>query len=95
VKGNFNFLTDTDWHRVAAKAGRDYTVTVTGGVYGAAVQVLDETNTNIIYCRSLQDNTPCEAKFKAAYTSNYYLKMIYANDYDESIGSYTVALSSP
>ena len=52
VKGNFNFLNDADWHRVAAKASRDYTVTVTGGVYGAAVQVLDKTNANIMNCRS-------------------------------------------
>ena len=95
VKGNFNFLNDADWHRVAAKAGRDYTVTVTGGVYGAAVQVVDRGGSDIAYCRSIEAAQPCEVKFKAKYQGAYYLHLIYANDYDESVGSYTVALTSP
>ena len=95
VKGNFNFLNDADWHRVAAKASRDYTVTVTGGVYGAAVQVVDRDGANIAYCRSNETAQPCEAKFKAKYQGAYYLHLIYANDYDESVGSYTVALATP
>jgi hypothetical protein len=59
-------------------------VTVTGGVYGAAVQVVDRGGADIAYCRSIEAAQPCEATFKAKYQGAYYLHLIYANDYDES-----------
>jgi hypothetical protein len=93
--GWFNFYDEHDWRRVAARAGRSYTVTATAeGEPASGFVVLDRHGAGIASCKS-QDDIPCQVRFTATYDGTYYVA---ANDLsDESFGglSYKLALTSP
>ena len=86
VGGYFNFTDDKDWRRVAAKAGRRYTVVMTVGISGS-LAVLNRQGKTITTC-----SADCLARFKAAYTGPYY---VVAGQEDEDSADYKLRLTSP
>jgi hypothetical protein len=82
----FNFTTDEDWRRIAAEAGRRYTVTMTVGISGRVV-VQNRQGKIVTSC-----SADCQVKFKAAYTGPYY---VVAGQEDEDSADYKLRLTSP
>ena len=93
--GWFNFYDEHDWRRVAARAGRSYTVTATAeGEPASGFVVLDRHGAGIASCKS-QDDIPCQVRFTATYDGTYYVA---ANDLsDEAFQGlrYRLTLTSP
>lgn len=84
--GSFNFTGDSDWHRIAAQAGKRYTVRMSVDISGA-LTVRNRGGNVIGTC-----SATCQIKFKAAYTGPYF---VIAGQEDENSGSYRLRLTAP
>jgi hypothetical protein len=85
-EGFFNFTGDSDWRRIATKAGQRYTVAMTVDISGRVV-VRNRRGRVVRSC-----SADCQVKFRAAYTGLYY---VVAEQEDEDSGAYTLGLTSP
>lgn len=89
--GYFNFYKDEDWRRIAAKAGRHYTVLL-GSPLASAARVVDRDGAALGGCERFGEPlTPCVG-FTAAYSGPYYVDVSEGNT---ERTTYQVGLTSP